>query len=122
MNVPENIDSYIATFPENVQHQLNTLRKAIQQAAPDAVETIKYAMPTYVQQGNLVHFAGYKNHIGFYPAPKAIIEFANELSGYKTSKGAIQFPLTQPIPLDLIRRITEYRIRQNSEKARLKKK
>ncbi|MCY1544898.1 hypothetical protein D9M68_808080 [compost metagenome] len=114
---PKNVDHYIAAFPDSTQRQLTEVRTAILQAAPEALETIKYAMPTYVLHGNLVHFAAYKNHIGFYPAPKAIIAFADKLNGYKTSKGAIQFPLSQAMPIDLIRQITIYRVQQNREKA-----
>lgn len=120
----KNIDEYIAGFPENVQHMLDQLRATIQKAAPGAEEAIKYAMPTFVLNGNLVHFAAYKNHIGFYPAPRALEEFKKELSAYKGSKGAVQFPLDKPLPLTLISRIVKYRVKQSmeKEKAATKKK
>ena len=85
------------------------MRETIKKAAPDAEETIKYAMPTFTFHGNLVHFAAYKNHIGFYPAPSGIVAFENEMSAFKKSKGAIQFPLDQPLPLDLIVKIVTFR-------------
>jgi len=101
---------------------LQELRKTISKAAPHAEETIGYAIPTFKLKGNLVHFAGYKNHIGFYPAPSGIEEFAKELSVYKGAKGSIQFPLDQPLPLDLISRIVKYRVKKNLEKAEAKVK
>ena len=115
-----NIDEYIADFPEDVQKKLQQVRKAIHKAAPEAEEAISYAMPTFKLNGNLVHFAGYKNHIGFYPAPQGIEAFQEELSRYKGAKGSVQFPLDQPIPLDLIKRIVEYRVEK--QKAAPKKK
>ncbi len=116
------IDEYIASFPKDIQQLLNTMRTTIQKAAPKAEEAIKYAMPTYVQDGNLVHFAAFKNHIGFYPAPDGITSFKKELAAYKTSKGAIQFPLDKPIPVGLVREIVKYRVKMNGEKAKIKKK
>jgi uncharacterized protein YdhG (YjbR/CyaY superfamily) len=116
------IDEYIAGFPKDIQQLLNTMRTTIQKAAPKAAEAIKYAMPTYVQDGNLVHFAAFKNHIGFYPAPDGITSFKKELAVYKTSKGAIQFPLDKPIPVGLVREIVKYRVKMNAEKAKIKKK
>lgn len=113
---PKNIDDYIALFPKAIQANLQEIRKTIQATAPNATEAIKYGMPTFVLNGNLVHFAAYKNHIGFYPAPLAIITFAEELATYKTSKGAIQFPLNQPIPLALITKIVQFRVEQNLAK------
>jgi uncharacterized protein YdhG (YjbR/CyaY superfamily) len=115
------IDQYISSFPGEVQIILEQIRTAIRQAAPDAEETIKYAMPTYVLEGNLVHFAGYKNHIGFYPAPSGIEAFKKELSVYKGAKGSVQFPLNKPMPLDLITRIVKFRVKVNLEKALRKK-
>lgn len=109
----QNIDSYIRTFPKDVQVLLQQLRETIQKAAPEAEETISYQMPTFTLNGNLVHFAAYKKHIGFYPAPSGLTEFQNEISKYKHSKGAVQFPLDQPLPLGLIERIVKFRVREN---------
>jgi len=116
------IDAYIATFPEAVQAILTELRATIRQAAPDAVETINYQVPTYQLKGNLVHFAAYKNHIGFYPAPSGIETFKDELAGYKGAKGSVQFPINEPLPLDLISRIVAFRVAENLEKAAAKAK
>jgi uncharacterized protein YdhG (YjbR/CyaY superfamily) len=118
----ENIDEYIAGFPKNVQKMLNEMRATIRKAAPEAGEAIKYAIPTFTLKGNLVHFAAFKNHIGFYPAPRAIEAFKKELSAYDGSKGAIQFPLDKPLPLALITRIVKYRVKQSLEKEKAKKK
>lgn len=119
---PETIDQYIAEFPNEIQQLLNTIRAAIQQAAPAAQEAISYQMPTFKLNGNLVHFAGYKNHIGFYPAPSGIKEFESELANYQTSKGTVRFELDQPLPLDLIIKIVKYRAKANLDKAAAKKK
>lgn len=110
------IDEYIATFPVAVQKTLQGLRATIRASAPEATEKISYQMPTFYLKGNLVHFAAYKNHIGFYPAPSGIEEFAEELSRYEGSKGAIRFPIEQPLPLDLIRRIVKFRVAENLKK------
>ena len=110
------IDAYIASFPEDVQVKLDKLRQTIREAAPDAVEKISYQMPTFALHGNLVHFAAYKNHIGFYPTPSAIEKFQQELSSYKSSKGAVQFPLDQPIPYALVSQIVAFRVRENLDK------
>ena len=119
------IDEYIAAFPPAVQKLLQDMRATIRQAAPDAQEKISYQMPTFYLNGNLAHFAAFKHHIGFYPAPRGIEAFAQELAAYKGAKGSVQFPLDQPLPLDLVRRIVEFRAaenRQNAEaKARKKK-
>ena len=115
------VDDYIRSFPEEVQLILEKVRATIRQEAPEATETIKYAMPTYVYNGNLVHFAAYKNHIGFYPAPVGIESFQKELSVYKGGKGSVQFPIDQPMPLDLIARVVAFRYLQNAEK-KVKKK
>jgi len=104
------VDAYIAGFPADTQRVLNELRAVIREAAPGAEETINYGVPTYVLHGNLVHFAGYKSHIGFYPTPSGITEFRCELEGYKSAKGSVQFPLDRPLPRDLIRRIVEFRV------------
>jgi uncharacterized protein YdhG (YjbR/CyaY superfamily) len=116
------IDEYIATFPEDIQAKLQEIRQTIKAAAPDASEKIAYAMPTFFLKGNLVHFAAFKNHIGFYPAPRGIEAFQEELSTYKGAKGSVQFPIDEPMPLDLIRRIVEYRVQDNLQKADEKKK
>jgi uncharacterized protein YdhG (YjbR/CyaY superfamily) len=110
------IDEYIADFPPDVQDILEEMRRTIREAAPDAEEAISYQMPTFKLNGNLVHFAAYKNHIGFYPTPSGVEAFREELSAYKVSKGAIQFPIDQPMPLDLVRQIVAYRVAQNLAK------
>ncbi len=121
---PQTIDEYIAGFPEDIQTILQQVRMTIRKAAPEAEETIKYRMPTFLYHGNLVYFAGFKNHVGFYPIPTGIEKFKKELSKYKTAKGSVQFPLDQPMPLGLIRRIVLFRVKENlaKEKAKSKKK
>lgn len=117
----ETIDAYIALFPKPVQKILESVRKTIRKAAPDAVESINYKMPTFkLNGGNLVHFAGYEHHIGFYPTPDAIAAFANEIAGYKNAKGSVQFPLDEPMPLDLINSMTAFRVKQVEEKIKSK--
>lgn len=115
------IDEYIAMFPAQTQKLLGQVRAAVGQAAPDATEKISYQMPTFFLNGNLVHFAAYKNHIGFYPTPNGIAEFEPELSVYQRAKGSVQFPINQPLPLDLISRIVKYRAAENAKKAAAKK-
>lgn len=110
------IDEYIATFPEDIQKVLEKFRNVIREAAPEAEEVISYQMPTFKLGKNLVHFAGYKNHIGFYPAPSGIKAFQHRFENYKWSKGAVQFPLDKPIPYDLITEIVQFRVRENSLK------
>ena len=112
----ETINEYIHTFPENVQIILEKLRKIISQAAPKAEETISYNIPTFKLNGNLVHFAGYKNHIGFYPTPSGIEHFKDELSAYEVAKGSVKFPLNKPIPYNLVRNIVEFRVKENLNK------
>lgn len=112
----EKIDEYIATFPRNVQDILEELRQTIQNSAPDAKEAISYQIPTFKLNGNLVHFAAFKNHIGFYPASSAISKFKKELSHYEVSKGTVRFPINEPIPFDLIGKIVKYRVKENLEK------
>lgn len=112
------IDEYIASFPADVQAHLHQIRETIKNAAPQAKEKISYGMPTFYLNGNLIHFAGYKNHIGLYPAPQGIEAFKEELSTYKGAKGSVQFPLDKPMPLDLILRITKYRAEQQMNKKR----
>jgi uncharacterized protein YdhG (YjbR/CyaY superfamily) len=114
---PETIDEYIAGFPADIQVILQKIRKTIKDAAPDAQEAISYQMPTFKFHGNLVHFAAFKNHIGFYPVPSGIEKFKAELSVYKQGKGSVQFPLDQPIPYDLISRVVKYRVEENLKKS-----
>lgn len=114
----ENIDSYIVTFPKDVQGLLRQLRETIRQAAPQAEEAISYQMPTFTLNGNLVHFAAYKNHIGFYPAPSGLKAFEKEIARYKHSKGAVQFPLDKPLPKGLISKIVKYRVKENLKRTK----
>jgi uncharacterized protein YdhG (YjbR/CyaY superfamily) len=115
------IDEYIATFPEDIQKKLEEMRATIKAAAPDAEEKISYQMPTFYQKGNLVHFAAFKTHIGFYPAPSGIEMLGDELARYQSGKGTLQFPIDQPLPLDLITRVVQFRVEENLAKAELKK-
>lgn len=110
------IDEYIADFPEKIRLKLEQVREAIKKAAPEAEETIKYGMPTFTLNGNLVYFAAFKNHIGFYPVPTGIEAFKKEFSVYKTGKGSVQFPLDQPMPLDLITKVARFRVEENLNK------
>lgn len=112
------IDEYIATFPEEIQNKLQVIRATIREAAPEATEKISYQMPTFYLNGNLVHFAAFKNHIGFYPIPSSIEKFKQELAPYKTSKGGVQFPLDRQIPFDLITRIVNFRVEENTKKTK----
>jgi uncharacterized protein YdhG (YjbR/CyaY superfamily) len=114
------IDEYIASFPPDIQARLEAMRATIRAAAPDAEEKISYQMPTFFLKGNLVHFAAFKQHIGFYPAPRGIEEFKEELSIYKGAKGSVQFPLDQPLPLDLVARIVRFRVAENLAAAEAK--
>jgi len=118
---PKNIDEYIASYPKDVQEILEKIRVTIRKAAPDAQETINYQIPTFTLKGNLVHFAAFKKHIGFYPAPSGIEKFKQELSGYESAKGSVQFPLDKPIPYDLISQIVKFRVKENLQKAELKR-
>jgi uncharacterized protein YdhG (YjbR/CyaY superfamily) len=120
--VPQNIDEYIAMFPKDVQAKLESMRAAIRKAAPKAEEAISYMIPTFRLYGNLVHFAGYQSHIGFYPGAAGVVAFKKEIAGYNTSKGTVQFPLDKPLPLKLVTAIVKFRVAQNVEKAELKKK
>ena len=104
------IDNYISAFPAETQKALRQMRKAIKNAAPGAEEAIKYGVPTFVLNGNLVHFAAFKNHIGFYPTPSGIAKFKDELSKYKSAKGSVQFPLDEPMPVALVTRIVKFRV------------
>jgi len=114
------MDEYISTFPKNVQDILEKMRHTIREVAPKAEETINYQMPTFKLNGNLVHFAAYKKHIGFYPTPSGIDAFRKELSPYELSKGTIKFPIDKPIPFDLVRRIVVYRVKENLKKGKKK--
>lgn len=112
------MDEYIATFPAEIQEKLQEMRAAIRAAAPDAEEKISYQMPTFALKGNLVHFAAFKHHIGFYPAPRGIEAFKDELARYKGAKGSVQFPLDEPLPLDLVGRIVKFRVAENLGKVK----
>ena len=114
------IDDYIASYPEQVQDLLREVRVTIAKAAPMADEAMKYGLPTFVLGENLVHFGAFKKHIGFYPTPAGIEAFANELSVYASSKGAVQFPLDQPLPLKLMDKIVKFRVREAAERAKAK--
>ncbi|MBN2118955.1 MAG: DUF1801 domain-containing protein [Anaerolineales bacterium] len=116
------IDDYIKTFSEDTRSILNQLRQVIKDAAPEAEETINYQIPTFTLHGNLVHFAAFKNHIGFYPTPTGMEAFEKELAPYQGAKGSVQFPIDQPLPLPLIRRIVVYRVKENLEREQKKKR
>lgn len=116
------IDEYIASFPANIQSILQKMRQAIHEAAPEATEAISYRMPTFKLNGNLVHFAAFKNHIGFYPSPSGIEQFKTELSPYKWSKGAVQFPLDKQLPLELVKKIVAFRVQEALQKKTVLKK
>lgn len=109
------IDEYVQGFPAEVQDVLQEIRRVIKSVAPDAEEAMNYGIPTFKLNGNLVHFAGFKKHIGFYPTPSGIEAFKEEFTGYKSAKGSVQFPLDQPMPLDLIKRIVEFRVQENTK-------
>ena len=113
---PATIDEYIAQCPEEVQPILEKIREVIKESAPGAVEKISYQMPAFYLKGNLVYFGVHKRHIGFYPTGSGIEAFKDELSAYKWSKGAVQFPLDQPMPYDLIRKIVKFRVAENQKK------
>ena len=119
---PENIDDYIAGFPAEVQRVLQEIRGVIRKAAPDAEEAIKYRIPTFVLNGNLVHFAAFKNHIGLYPPVKGDEKLQAAIAPYRGEKGNLRFPLDEPIPYALIRRITKLRVKEQSEKAEAKRR
>lgn len=119
---PTTIDEYIAGFPPDVQAILQKVRATIRKAAPQAAETINYQMPTFTLHGNLVHFAAFKGHIGFYPTPSGIDNFKAELAAYKGAKGSVQFPLDEPIPYSLISKIVKFRVKETLAKAATKGK
>ena len=117
---PENIDEYIGSFPNDVQEILERIRMTVQNAAPDAKEKISYSMPAFEQNGIVVYFAAFKNHIGLYALPSGHGAFKEELSKYKSGKGSVQFPLNQPMPYDLITEIVKFRVKENLEKIKKK--
>lgn len=114
------IDEYIAAFPAETQKILQRLREDLQKMVPEAKQKINYAIPTFTLNGNLIHFAGYKNHIGLYPGSKAIKVLAEDLKGYETSKGTVQFPIDKPLPMDLIKKIVTFCVAQNLAKPKKK--
>ena len=117
---PQTIDDYIAGYPEEVQAILQLIRRTIHETAPEATEAISYRMPTFKLHGNLVHFGAFKSHIGFYPVPSGMEAFKDELAAYKQGKGSVQFPLNKPMPLDLIRRMVEFRVQESKAAAAMK--
>lgn len=119
-DMAETIDGYIAMFPKNVQDILERLRRVIRESAPEAEETMNYGIPTFKLNGNLVHFAAFKNHIGFYPTPSAIVAFKKELSPYKQAKGSVRFPIDKEIPFDIIKEIVKFRVRENEKRIKEK--
>jgi len=119
---PRSIDEYIAAFPDDVQEVLEKIRLRIRKAAPDAEETVRYGLPTFRLEGNLVHFGAWREHVGFYPTPTGIEKFEKELSVYERAKGSVKFPLARPVPLALISRIVKFRVKENLDKAAAKAK
>ena len=109
----DDIDSYIASFPAEIQEILEKVRVTIRKAAPDAEERINYGIPTFTLNGNLVHFAAFTNHLGFYPTPSGIKAFGKELSVYEGAKGSVKFPIDKPIPYELITKIVKFRVKEN---------
>lgn len=120
-SAPQTIDEYIAGFPKDVQVILKRIRSTVRKAAPGATEKISYQMPTFFLEGNLVHFAAFKTHIGFYPVPTGIEKFQKELSAYEVGKGSVKFPFDEPIPYELIENIVKFRMKENLEKAKKKR-
>jgi uncharacterized protein YdhG (YjbR/CyaY superfamily) len=121
-SAPSTIDEYIASAAPEVQPLLRKIRATVRKAAPEAEEAIKYQVPTFVLGGNLVHFAAFKNHIGFYPAPSGMKKFERELAGYRSGKGSVQFPLDEPIPYALITEIVKFRVQEAAARPARKKK
>ncbi len=119
---PKTIDDYIAGFPPEVQEILRKVRQTVRDAAPDAQEAIRYRIPTFVLNGNLVHFAAFKKHIGFYPTPSGTERFKEALAGYAGAKGSVRFPLDEPIPYELIGEIVRFRVKESLERARAREK
>jgi uncharacterized protein YdhG (YjbR/CyaY superfamily) len=118
---PKTIDEYLRNFPPDVQEILEKLRKLVHEVVPEAKEAMAYGIPTFTLNENLVHFAAFEHHIGFYPTPSGIAAFKKELALYKHAKGSVQFPLDQPIPYDLVRRIVEFRVKEVRESGKKKK-
>lgn len=116
MVAPRSIDEYIAGFPHELQDILQEIRSIIKEAAPDAEEAIKYQVPTFILNENLVHCAAFRKHVGFYPTPSGIRHFKDELSAYHSAKGSVQFPLDKPIPFNLIRKIVKFRVKETRKK------
>ncbi|HSH66855.1 MAG TPA: DUF1801 domain-containing protein [Bacteroidia bacterium] len=114
-------DTYISTFPKQTQKLLQQVRQAIKEAAPEAIELISYGMPAYKQNGPVVYFAGYEHHIGFYPTGSGIAAFTKEIEKYKSSKGAVQFPIDKPIPVALIKKMVKFKVAENMAKVKAKK-
>ena len=119
---PKNIDDYIARWPKEIQARLQAVRQAVHEAAPEAEEAINYQMPAFKLKGNLVYFAAFKNHIGFYPIPGGIEKFKKDLAAYHTAKGSVQFPHDRPLPLALVRKIVKFRAKENLAAAKAKVK
>ena len=117
---PASIDDYIATFPVGVQKRLQSIRRAIRKAAPEAEEKISYRIPAFTLGGNLIYFAAFRNHIGVYPGAAAIVAMKADLQGYRTAKGTVQFPLDQPLPLPLIEKMVRFKIDHNAQRAKRK--
>ena len=109
---PNSIDEYLEAFPASVQALLRQIRDTVHELAPEAVECLKYRMPTFFLGENLVHFAAYERHIGFYPTPSAMRAFEPELKRFVHAKGSVQFPITEPLPMDLIRRMVTFRVQE----------
>ena len=120
-SITTDVDSYIAAYPPKVQKMLKQMRAVIKKTAPQAEESISYMMPAYKLHGPLVYFGGYEKHIGFYPTGSGIVPFEREISSYKYSKGAVQFPLEQALPMELIEKMVKFRVKENLAKANLKK-
>lgn len=120
-NQPTTIDAYLAQWPDDIRKRLESIREVIRATAPEASEAMSYQMPTYQLYGNLVHFAAFKNHIGFYPAPSGIVSFSEALSHYKSAKGSVQFPHSEPLPLSLIEDIVRFRVQENTTLAEAKR-
>jgi uncharacterized protein YdhG (YjbR/CyaY superfamily) len=118
---PKNFEEYIVAFPVATQKILEQLRKTIKQTAPEAEEGISYGMPSFRQNGRLLYYAAFKNHIGLYPMATGIEAFKTKLSAYKWAKGSIQFPLQKPLPIELITEIVKFRVKENFEKSRTSK-
>lgn len=117
-NSPSSIDEYIKLYPADVQKMLEGIRETIKKVVPEASEKISYQIPTFYLNGNLVHFAAFADHVSFFPTGAGVEAFKDELRSYKTAKGTIQFPIDKPIPLDLISRITKFRVEQNRKKTK----